>query len=597
MKKLLASMLAITLVLGACNNKEPSNSDSQDSKPEMKTSDSKDDTPSDEDQDDSEESTQDDQGDSAKQTEDVEDSDNGDSESESTDEGSAKGDLEWTSDYEPVYPIVEEKKTYNFTTSFEKITTGLWNGYWEDATNIKIEWTYWPDTDFATNWSTSIAGETLPDLFYLSTRGKAEAQSIGEEGLFVDYRELFQYMPHLLDRMKDFPESVPAIQNTDGTIYGLPHIYSTLTAAPGTVYYRTDMFEEAGVEVPTKPEELIDAVEKLQAHFSKEEPDFTAFQVFSAGHMGMLEYLFYPAFGDSVDPGFGADKEGKVQYNFIGEQYQRYLEFASKLFATSGFDKNIYTEDGTNSRAVITENKTAITTFGTIFTEENFKGDTYDVKLFEPFTSEYSSEKKYKMPDVVRYGGMHMSSQVEDKETLAKWLDSLYAKRENPIAEGVWAITPWIGIEGKDWRYTDEEQGLYEITPPDDWDQPETLYINEIGPGNAIGYGRFDGLNTGNIGLKVKGEGTRDQLFPYGVTGFPASYLNFTDEEQRVLNDVYPDIHTYVTDEIPKFISGQRDIAEFDQFKDDVEKMGIQEVLEVYQAAYDRYVEVYGSAE
>ena len=60
---------------------------------------------------------------------------------------------------------------------------------------------------------------------------------------------------------------------------------------------------------------------------------------------------------------------------------------------------------------------------------------------------------------------MHIASDTEDIETLVKWVDSLYAKRENEIAEGIWAITPWLGKEGTDWEYTDEEQGFYQITP------------------------------------------------------------------------------------------------------------------------------------
>ena len=57
----------------------------------------------------------------------------------------------------------------------------------------------------------------------------------------------------------------------DGKVLGIP-----MTAGYEYVYYWKDMFQEAGVEVPTTWEELKTVSLKLQEHFGASDPDFMA---------------------------------------------------------------------------------------------------------------------------------------------------------------------------------------------------------------------------------------------------------------------------------------------------------------------------------
>lgn len=496
------------------------------------------------------------------------------------------------SDYMHTYPLVEETKTYTAVTGSELVKTGKWNEYFEEATNIKMDWIYWPDADFDTNYTLAVTDQTLPDLMYLRGRDKKDAYINGQEGLFVDYRDYLKFMPFLGQKMEEFPEAWSAIENIDGSIYGIPQFNMTLTAGPGTVFYRKDMLAKAGVEVPETLDEFIESLKSLQEYYGSDNEEFVAFQVYSNGHMtAHFEHFFFPSFGEALEPTFSVNAAGEVVYTPITDQMKQYLLFANEVFNSGGFDTDIFNEDGTAAKARILENNSVYSTWGTGFSADNFESGEYEVDIFAPFTSEFQSEQRYRNPDVVKYGFMHISTETEDVETLVKWIDSLYAPRDQAIAEGVWAITPWIGKEGVDWSYTDEAEGLYQITPPDDWTDSVTAYINVIGPGNAPGYGLFNGLNSANVGLAVKGIGTRDNLYAYGEQAYPESYLNFTDDESFELGDYYPDIMNHVNTEKSKFISGSRDIeAEWDKFVDEVERMGIQTVIDAHQAAYDRFI-------
>lgn len=88
--------------------------------------------------------------------------------------------------------------------------------------------------------------------------------------------------PFTLSRFKDYLldlSDLDAAKNNelaegyalDGKVLGVP-----LTAGYEYVYYWKDMFEEAGVEVPTTWSEFEDVTQKLQEHFGADNKDFMA---------------------------------------------------------------------------------------------------------------------------------------------------------------------------------------------------------------------------------------------------------------------------------------------------------------------------------
>ena len=56
-----------------------------------------------------------------------------------------------------------------------------------------------------------------------------------------------------------------------------------------------------------------------------------------------------------------------------------------------------------------------------------------------------------------------------------------------------------------------------------------------------------------------------------------------------MLDDKYVEIETYMNEMVDKFIMGVESLDKFDDYVAQVERMGLADVLAVYQAAYDRY--------
>lgn len=91
--------------------------------------------------------------------------------------------------------------------------------------------------------------------------------------------------------------------------------------------------------------------------------------------------------------------------------------------------------------------------------------------------------------------------------------------------------------------------------------------------------------------MGIKGNGTVNNLWPYGETPYPVSSLVLTPDESDIYNDAWADIDAYIAENTAKFITGELDIAtNWDTYMSDLQKMGLQDVYDVYQAAYDRTV-------
>ncbi len=67
--------------------------------------------------------------------------------------------------------------------------------------------------------------------------------------------------------------------------------------------------------------------------------------------------------------------------------------------------------------------------------------------------------------------------------------------------------------------------------------------------------------------------------------------LGLNSEESDVVAQYATDLATYISMEVPKFVTGDRNFDDWDTFVGECEGMYVEELLEAYQNAYDRYME------
>ena len=65
--------------------------------------------------------------------------------------------------------------------------------------------------------------------------------------------------------------------------------------------------------------------------------------------------------------------------------------------------------------------------------------------------------------------------------------------------------------------------------------------------------------------------------------------VKLSADEQYEFDAIYADIRTLVEENLTKFAVGDRDMAEWDDFIDQIYDLGIEDTIDLYQAAVDRY--------
>ena len=80
-----------------------------------------------------------------------------------------------------------------------------------------------------------------------------------------------------------------------------------------------------------------------------------------------------------------------------------------------------------------------------------------------------------------------------------------------------------------------------------------------------------------------------DELLPHAQVPFPQVYL--TLEEQETVNTLRPDLDSYLEQIEAKLVAGETSFDEWDKIVSTMNKLGADKLVEIHQAAYDRWAE------
>lgn len=77
-----------------------------------------------------------------------------------------------------------------------------------------------------------------------------------------------------------------------------------------------------------------------------------------------------------------------------------------------------------------------------------------------------------------------------------------------------------------------------------------------------------------------------------GVVPAPFPNLPLTEAQFSEVNSKMAEINTYVNETVSKFLLGEESLDNFSKYVETIKKMGIDEVLDIYNAAYKEYSEM-----
>ncbi|MFI3254121.1 MAG: extracellular solute-binding protein [Eubacteriales bacterium] len=460
----------------------------------------------------------------------------------------------------------------------------------QGETGINIEWIDWPTSQHAEKMSLAFAGNTVPDALYgdyIVT--SAQAVEYGSDGWLLPLNDYItpEYMPNFCEVLEKRPEVLDSITAPDGNIYALPQILeSTGESSNSTMLINTEWLAQVGKEMPTTISEFHDVLlafknaGDLNGNGLADEIPFT-FQ-FNDGNTGQWDLMGWTGLVANNQHQRMTRKDGEVVFMPMVDEYKEWLEYMHLLYADGLIDPEAFTMTGSAYNAKI---KTAEPTCGVVmaWNAEQINALLPDNDLTQDgvyqFVAPLDGENgvdpvwgpRIKAPN--RILNFVINADTDYAEELVRWADLHYDVDTS--------IEIRLGLIGT--HINEVEPGYYEKLNNADGvpftDIEKSVYVPTVSAlcsvliDDFLWYG--DIMPQSKAGASVFYE---DYLFEDYVKASAMTTL----EESDLSNKIMPDMKSVVDQATAKFITQGGIDAGWDSYLADLEKIGIQEYIDLW---------------
>lgn len=468
------------------------------------------------------------------------------------------------------------------------------------------------ETDWETQLTLKVAGDELPDLLIGTNMNISDVNEWGSEGYFLDLSEYLDIMPNLQAYFEEYPEMKAFCTNSEGNIYGLPRLRVDMTDRLTRSFINKQWLENLNLEAPTSIEEYYEVLKafKEQDANGNGDPNDEIPLLFTsdAGGYTAIEKTLLDAYGiftGNTNYILQADENNKVELANISDEYKEYLRFMHKLYQEGLMEQEAFTITG--EEITTKQQDDVYGSFGcgsAPFVMAN-KDISYDANWLglSGLSSEVHPEREASIASPVQNGIMvAVNGNTQYPEALARFLDYFYTD------EGILAGNR--GYEGVSFDMVEDELlgvKVPEMYVPEGYTSGEEFrykgsIINEalnLVERNLDRQAMFDCdkevLKKPEF-VEKYGWAARviDAFKTEGITGVQAyPVVSYTTEEVEKRNSIQKDLSVYLTQAKAQFITGELDIdADWDTYVATLEQMNLTELMEIEQAAYDRFVSV-----
>lgn len=407
----------------------------------------------------------------------------------------------------------------------------------------------------------------LPDIFFYPSL--TTASDWGMQGALVDITEHFDDMPNYTawaDTMGDYPYYY---YSANGSMYMMPQ-YGFGTASNSTFWiYRKDLFEKHDLAVPTNETELYEVCKALKELY----PDSYPFACRSwENTLAIVDRIAYQ-WGSGLDMYYNNDQQAWV-YGPAEESFKKCIEWIAMMYDEELLPSNILSLDTAGWQELVSTNR------GFIFSDYQARIDFFNSPMRE---SDPTVSFAYMTPFEGGGSGVHT-----------------FNAQSQLIIQGYAAFTTSEHIPEMikffDWLYTDE---AYELMS---WGvEGESFTNNADGTKSHIGISQgsssFDYMT--KYGFFQRGfwcitdpaahityasnetlDAVEHVLTDAGEYRIPA--ISFNEENQEKFNMLNPSLLTAMRENLGKFITGQRPMSEYDAFLDELNVLGLQDLIALY---------------
>lgn len=435
---------------------------------------------------------------------------------------------------------------------------------------VTLNWE-WPTVDAMQAFNLMIASNELPDIICLTG---LNAKQYIEDGYFIPLNEYIDDAPNYMKFITD-NNYLNEIKDDDGVIYGFSmYNASTLTYAGPLV--RKDWLDAQALDMPVT---IDDWTRMLRAFKDAYGAGFAT----PAGQWGRFADPIWGAYG--IRRGFYID-DGKVVNGFYQPAYKDFLELMRYWYDEGLIDPDIATLNDAGVKIKVLNDKTGavvsskgmLNQWITSLKEMNSSAEW--VAAPYPVLNEGDPIEIIHMASAKSNCAAYITSACKDVSLAARALDWNYSE------EG---ILYWnFGVEGVSFEYVDGVPRFKEN-------------ITDYPGGMSSAVDHYTGMQWWGPSVQMAELGaalsTPESVAAVNVWTRPNNMLSHlmpdvtaTSDEGAELSTLLSAIETYQNEMFFKFMLGEESLDSFDAYLKNLADMGMERVLEIKQAQYDRYM-------
>ena len=429
-----------------------------------------------------------------------------------------------------------------------------------------------------------IASGDYTDIIYgFGSQYSGSVEGAVEDEIILDLADLVETnAPDYCNYIYGDEEVNLAVHTDAGYLPSFCGINDESRSVNGGLIIRTDYLDAVGLEMPTTYEELEAALVAFKNELNVPAPYWSN----PAG------YVVETTAGYGVSPGFYVEGD-TVKYGFYEDGFYDYLTLMNRWytegllysdFAAQSADQQFPPNDMVNNNEVgvwfnsLNEMRSYSSETAT---DPNFAISGLPVPAAEVGGVTHFSTVTSK---VDTKGGNFISTNCSDVELSMAWCNYWYTEEGTLLAN--------YGIEGKSWERDADGNPQFTDLVVNNPDMAFDLAISVYCEFNGGGYYILNAKTDSNY-TEVQLEARKNWLTNSDTANNYPGYASLNADESSVYSTYIGDITTYVEEMTLKYITGSEPLTEesFATYKQTMDDFGMQECIEVYQAAYDRYLQ------
>lgn len=477
-----------------------------------------------------------------------------------------------------------QQQAFGYTSNDE----ANFSKHWEELTGTDIEWIDISGGTKAEKFSLMIAGGApYPDAIVYGWEGiEGGPELYYEDGIIVDLTDLIpECMPNFNAYLEAHPNIRARITNNEGQILYIP----TIRDDPESLFYqgwsiRTDWLEKLNLEVPKTTEDLYNVLKAFKTqdpngNGEADEIPMTGAMFASNGYgIGNLAWAFDTHWDLYVE-------DGKVVYGPAEAKFTEALTYIAKLYAEGLIDVDYLLNNRKAMEALVLTDRC-----GFHFSYHNanygnnaeFNDGTRRMTgipfLTTPGNDTLMSYNPTNEDPTAPGTCIAFTTSCEDIKSVLKWFDCTYDPDFNTISI--------FGIEGEHFDYVDGVPVARERASDEEL---KSFKANST-------------LSGSPIVTVIQWEAESSALHEWALedclvwtnsadlSGILPSAVRLTAEEKEDIADALTQVRSYADTQMNKIVIGELSMDEWDETVAKFYDMGLADILEVYNAAYQRYL-------